>query len=152
MHIIYTIYLMVSQGNVIQWAPNFYILVEYKDHTTMYFGGLKRSGVVLPWNEIIKKHFEADLSDLAISLTWGGYMHNDLDLVNDLGLAYGIYRLDRTDKEDSFMEYINYDFRPSIKSDPFIGIMQYLEEENEVVENIVIAFEEFFPNNGWTFI
>lgn len=147
MHIIYTIYLIEKTENIMQWAPNFYILVEYADSKTMYFGGLKQAGIALPWEKIIEKHFEPNLSDLALSLTWGGYMHNDIKIVNDLGLTYGIYRLDMDNlgNKRTFMEYINFDFEPCVEKDQFSDFAQYLQEEPQIVGEILKVFDDFFP-------
>lgn len=40
-----------------------------------------------------------DIIDLAYSLTWGGYLPDDLDIVRDLGLSYSVYKVDIIDKE-----------------------------------------------------
>lgn len=152
MHMIYTIYLLAKTGDIMEWTPHFHVVVEYEEHTVFYFGKLNYLGNHEPFDQILKKYFYGDFHDLALSLTWGGYLQNDLDIAKDLGFMYSTYKMDITGEERKFYEYRDYDFKPCEETDPFQGILLYLETEMDVVEDIVDLFEVTLAQKGYTFI
>lgn len=152
MHIIYTIYLMAKSGDSMSWAPYFNIIVEYEDHMTLYFGELKYLGKRVPFDKILKKYFEKNFFDLAFSLTWGGYLHNDPDMVKDLGFRYQIYKVDMGREEKEFYEYIDYDFKSCDEVEPFRDMQLFLQTETDAVEDIVHLFEDALPQKGYNFV
>ena len=152
MHMIYTIYLIAKTGNIMDWTPNFYVVAEYEEHTVLYFGKLKYLGNHVPFEQILKKHFYGDYHDLALSLTWGGYLQNDLDIVKDLGFTYSTYKVDIAGEERKFYEYRDYDFKPCDETDPFQDIVLYLQTQTDAVDDIVDLFEVTLAQKGYTFI
>lgn len=152
MHILYTIYLMVSTNNIMEWAPNFYIVIENRDYTTLYFGDMKYTRNVKSFDQIKAEYFGADLFELAFSLTWGGYLHNDLDIAKDLGLVYRVYKVEITKAGENYYEYVDYDFKACDKVCPLDDLRLYLNREKHTVKKIVDLFEKDLQDKGYNFM
>ena len=152
MHIIYSIYLMIKDNNIMNRIPYFHIEVKYEESTAFYFGSLAPFKKGIPLDDVLEKHFEYDLYDLALSLTWGGYLQRDLEIVKDLGLKYCVYKVDIAGNKSQFYEYIDYEFTPCDEVVPFEGMLSYLRTETAVVDDIVNLFDDRLPQKGYTFI
>lgn len=152
MHIIYTIYLIVSSNNITNWAPNFYVTIAYEDCTTLYLGDIKCTGNMKSFDEIKEKYFGKDLFKLAFSLTWGGYLHNDLDIVKDLGLVYSVYKVEITKSGKKYYEYVDFDFKQCDEISPLDGLVTFLNTEITTVKKIIDLFENDLQDKGYNFI
>lgn len=152
MHIIYSIYLMTKDNNIMNWIPYFHIEVEYEEGTVFYFGSLAPFKKGMPLNNILGKYFAYDLYDLALSLTWGGYLQRDLEIAKALGFRYYVYKVENVGEAKQFYEYIDYEFTPCDEVMPFEGMLSYLRTETAVVDDIVNLFEHILPQKGYTFI
>ncbi|MDE7287391.1 MAG: hypothetical protein K2N55_11205 [Lachnospiraceae bacterium] len=152
MHIIYSIYLMIKDNNIMNWIPYFLIEVEYEENAAFYFGSLVPFKKGMPLDKILGKHFAYDLYDLALSLTWGGYLQKDLEIVKDFGFRYDVFKVDLVGDEKLFYEYIDYEFTSCKEVTPFEGMMSYLRTETAIVDDVVDLFENTLPQKGYTFI
>ena len=84
--------------------------MEYPDQTDVYFGEMKHTGNIQDFDSVIEKYFGKTLWDLAFSLTWGGYLPNDVQIAKDLGLGYGVYKTSNTYGKSTYYEYLDYEF------------------------------------------
>ena len=57
MHTLYTLYLIAAHNNIMNWAPCFFIVVEYPDQTDVYFGEMKHTGNIQDFDIVIEKYF-----------------------------------------------------------------------------------------------
>ena len=152
MHTLYTLYLIAAHNNIMNWAPCFFIVVEYPDQTDVYFGEMKHTGNIQDFDSVIEKYFGKTLWDLAFSLTWGGYLPNDVQIAKDLGLGYGVYKTSNTYGKSTYYEYLDYEFTECDEILQMKALTEYFTKNSSVINRIVDLFKTDMPAKGYTFI
>lgn len=152
MHTLYTLYLIAAHNNIMNWAPCFFIVVEYPDQTDVYFGEMKHTGNIQDFDIVIEKYFGKTLWDLAFSLTWGGYLPNDVQIAKDLGLGYGVYKTSNIYGKSTHYEYLDYEFTECDEISSMKALTEYFTQNISVINRIVDLFEKDMPAKGYTFI
>ena len=133
------------------WAPCFFIVVEYPDQTDVYFGEMKHTGNIQDFDIVIEKYFGKTLWDLAFSLTWGGYLPNDVQIAKDLGLGYGVYKTSNIYGKSTHYEYLDYEFTECDEISSMKALTEYFTQNISVINRIVDLFEKDMPAKGYTF-
>lgn len=149
---IYSIYLMATRDEPLRWIPNYYIALEREKGTSLYFGCLKKNNKRPLLTSTIKKYYDDDPYKLFLSLTWGGYEHNDVKIADSLGLKYSTYLCNCDEEDRQFYEYIGYDFVECEPCDPFSFFIDFLNDESELVSDIIYLFEKRTKELGYTII
>lgn len=130
----------------------FFIVVEYPDQTDVYFGEMKHTGNIQDFDIVIEKYFGKTLWDLAFSLTWGGYLPNDVQIAKDLGLGYGVYKTSNIYGKSTHYEYLDYEFTECDEISSMKALTEYFTQNISVINRIVDLFEKDMPAKGYTFI
>lgn len=130
----------------------FFIVVEYPDQTDVYFGEMKHTGNIQDFDSVIEKYFGKTLWDLAFSLTWGGYLPNDVQIAKDLGLGYGVYKTSNTYGKSTYYEYLDYEFTECDEILQMKALTEYFTKNSSVINRIVDLFKTDMPAKGYTFI
>ena len=134
------------------WETFFFIVVEYPDKTDVYFGEMKHTGNIQDFDIVIEKYFGKTLWDLAFSLTWGGYLPNDVQIAKDLGLGYGVYKTSNIYGKSTHYEYLDYEFTECDEISSMKALTEYFTQNISVINRIVDLFEKDMPAKGYTFI
>ena len=92
------------------------------------------------------------LWDLAFSLTWGGYLPNDVQIAKDLGLGYGVYKTSNIYGKSTHYEYLDYEFTECDEISSMKALTEYFTQNISVINRIVDLFEKDMPAKGYTFI
>ena len=101
---------------------------------------------------LIEKYFGKTLWDLAFSLTWGGYLPNDVQIAKDLGLGYGVYKTSNIYGKSTHYEYLDYEFTECDEISSMKALTEYFTQNISVINRIVDLFEKDMPAKGYTFI
>ena len=153
MHTLYTLYLIAAHNNIMNWAPCFFIVVEYPDQTDVYFGEMKHTGNIQDFDIVIEKYFGKTLWDLAFSLTWGGYLPNDVQIAKDLGLGYGVYKTSNIYGKSTHYEYLDYEFTdPSLEGTRFSGQLLKYDDITKAFELLEMTTNVHFTINQNTIL
>lgn len=126
--------------------------MEYPDQTDVYFGEMKHTGNIQDFDIVIEKYFGKTLWDLAFSLTWGGYLPNDVQIAKDLGLGYGVYKTSNIYGKSTHYEYLDYEFTECDEISSMKALTEYFTQNISVINRIVDLFEKDMPAKGYTFI
>jgi len=103
----------------------------------MYYGGLQAEGSPLPFQRLLTKYYDGELSGLLLTMTWGGYEARDADIVEDLGLAYRSFRCDISGGQRDFFVLRDERWRPCGPINHLQLFEEYVEKNEEFVRGIV---------------
>lgn len=113
---------------------------------------MKHTGNIQDFDSVIEKYFGKTLWDLAFSLTWGGYLPNDVQIAKDLGLGYGVYKTSNTYGKSTYYEYLDYEFTECDEILQMKALTEYFTKNSSVINRIVDLFKTDMPVKGYTFI
>ena len=88
--------------------------------------------------EILKRYYVGDIGSLLMSMTWGGYETRDIDILDDLGLAYSSFRCDVVGEERRFYRVINGRWKAAEAAMPFGQFNKYLELNRSLLRTIYL--------------
>jgi hypothetical protein len=138
---VFTIFFAANLENGILYVPEYSIAIEDGGVLRrIYFGELvPTSEDVMPsdtFSKLLAKHYWGDLGMLVMLMTSGGYEHRDVDVLEDLNLAYSSFRCDvEADKRTFFRQQFNrWRSQSSIK--PFEAFFKYLNNNARLVHLI----------------
>lgn len=144
MNIIYSIYLICSSDSGILYIPSYQIEVEFEDEMRMYVGYLNGDFCTVTMSEILKKFWNSNPVELLMTLNWGGYTKNNLEVCEFIGLNYNTMLIKKNEDDLEFFKYVNYKF---IKNEYFNHIENFLLKlsENSILVNEI---NEFFNKHN----
>ena len=128
MNIIYTIFLSNKYVDP-SWFPLYLISFKNGEEEKHYIGYIDTNVFFKKQKNIINimdTYFE-DSGGFFISLTHGGYTHNNLKICKEIGIEYKSMLLEKTDKETIFYKLENHNFtrtKPIDISRIFLRILQ----------------------------
>jgi hypothetical protein len=101
---ILTLYFSTIRDDGILYIPSYHLVVKNPSPTRMYYGGLDSAGNPMGFQKLLEKYYGNSISGLLLTMTWGGRESRDLDIVEDMGLAYRSFRceLDERGGKDFF--------------------------------------------------
>lgn len=155
MHIIYSIYLMATSGkDPITYLPSLFITLFVDGlPQVMYMGYLEAQNTsVLPnLKRTLKECYEEAHSEIAFSLTYGGYNHDDTSVVDSLGLAYTLAKVRFEEDQKEYFVFKNYEFKlienPLNPIEPFF---EFLMNNQNLVDEIIAFFNDEMKDRSIT--
>lgn len=131
-----------SLVEAMRWIPSYYINLEYEGFRTAYFGCLVRNGEKSDLHSVLDNVYDGSASLLLMSLTWGGYQSNDIDVCPLYGLEYANYKCEIDDNDKLFFKFDGYRYRECEEIDPYYEYFQFMSENNGFINEVVEMFEK----------
>jgi len=110
MNLLYTIYLVIKYKTPL-YIPIYTIRVEGESDSEVYLGSFKENGNRPSLQNIIDKYFNGNPSELFISLTWGGYLNQNIRIAEDMGLDYTTFKISKIKQNLKYEIYSNSGYR-----------------------------------------
>lgn len=130
---LFSIYYTIKNiDNQESYLPYYSLSVKNEQGTTLkqYFGCLQENNSSIPFQDIIKKHYDGNIQNLLYTITWGGTDDRDDEILDDAGLSYmSFYHDYDTDKtyalinnkwREHHIETINDYFVDFIRNNPIL--------------------------------
>lgn len=149
MNIIYSIYLIRNSASGILYIPSYQIEVEFDDEFRMYLGYLNGDFNTVTISEILEKFWNSSAFEFLLTLNWGGYSKNNLEVCEFIGYNYRTMLIKKNKSEVNFFKYENYKFVKSEYFNHIENILTKLSENNELVPEIDSFFEKHNMGNGF---
>lgn len=151
MNIIYSIFLILSRPDGFLYVPSYQIEVELENEKRMYIGCL--DGIIkdITLDEIFQSIDGFGEFELFHSLSHGGYLNNNLEICNYIGLSYNTILITvKNNEEKSFYKYEDYKFieMNNFESLPIISFCDQLLENKKLVPEIYSYFRSRDMGNG----
>lgn len=147
---IFTLYLTTSRGDGILYLPSYHVLVNDPKPVRMYFGVLESSNQPLGFRELLDKYYGGDIFGLMTTMSWGGWESRDLEIIEDMGLAYRSYKCEIVDDVGrSFFKLNDGSWQPNQKVDPFALFEEYVRKNEKLVGLIVHKLSERLNGGLW---
>jgi hypothetical protein len=148
MNIIYSIYLISSYPSGILYIPSYHIEVELEDESRMYIGYLDGDLKHVAIDKILKIFWNSNTFEFFMTLTWGGYNKNNLEVCEFIGWNYKTMLIKKKGEERLFFNYKNYRFIESEYFDPIENIFIKLSKNTSLVPEILSFFDKHNIGNG----
>ena len=128
--------------DAMRWIPSYYVNIEGDEIKRSYFGCLVRNENTTSLEEVFKQAYDGGTSEFLFSLTWGGYQSNDIDICPIYGLEYANYMCDIKGEEHTFYKFDGFRYKNCQDIGPYTGVFNFLQENDEFVEELVTLFEQ----------
>lgn len=149
MNIIYSIYLICSESLGALYVPSYNIEVELIDESRIYVGYLDGDFENVSMNEVLAKFWNSNIYEFFMTLNWGGYFKNNLEVCEFIGLDYKTMLIKRQDEGSPlFFNYKNYRFIQSEYFDHLENIFKKLSENKSLIPEILSFFDKHNIGNG----
>jgi hypothetical protein len=148
MNIIYSIYLICSDSMGILYIPSYQIEVELDGESRMYIGYLDGDFKNVSMNEVLAKFWNSSVFEFFMTLNWGGYFKNNLEVCEFIGLDYKTMLIKKKDESIQFFNYKNYRFIESNHFDYLDNTFRMLTENELLVPGILSFFDSHNAGNG----
>ncbi|ARL10622.1 endonuclease NucS domain-containing protein [Burkholderia pseudomallei] len=147
---IMTLYLVISREDGILYLPSFSLIVRNPESVRMYYGCLEPVGKPLGFWELLDKYYEGEISSLLLTMSWGGRESRDLDIMEDMGLAYRLFRCNIVgDVGQDFLVFRDERWRPGDRANPLKFLGKYVEENEKFVSLVVRRISEREDGGLW---
>lgn len=137
-----------SPEEAMRWIPSYYINIDYNSARTAYFGCLIRNGIKSDLQSVFDKVYDGSASQLLMSLTWGGYQSNDIDICPLYGLEYANYKCEIDGEDRIFYRFDGYRYKPCEKTDPYCEYFAFMNENSGFIDEVVEVFESATLTSG----
>ena len=131
-----------SPIEAMQWIPCYYVNIEDENSSTTYFGCLVGSGVERDLQSVLDKAYNGKASNLLMSLMWGGYQSNDIDICPLYGLEYANYKCQRGSGDNQYFKFDGYRYKVCDEIDPYSEFFQFMSERSDFVDDVVKMFDD----------
>jgi len=148
MNIIYSIYLICSEPSGALFIPSYQIAVELEDESRMYIGYIDGNFQSVSIDEILAKFWNSNAFEFFLTLTWGGYCQNNLEICDYIGFEYKTMLVKKKGEERRFYNYKNYRFIESEFFNYLDNIFMKLSENDSLVPEILSFFDNYNTGNG----
>ncbi len=138
---IFTLFFATSKENGILYVPSYSLnVINNENIVRAYIGELasadKKVYDAASFLEVLKKYYSGNVGFLTLSMTWGGYEAQDIDILEDLGLVYTSFRCDAASEERQFFRIVNGRWKPVEQIIPFGLFNDYLERNKDILRTI----------------
>lgn len=146
---ILTIFFAIKTEGV-DYLPRYTLTIKNDDILhRIYFGELAPANdeplEARTFTAILSKYYAGEVGNLALSMTWGGYETRDIEVLEDLNLVYGSFRIDIHGEERQFRHMRNGRWRDVTPIVPFNAFNAYLRA-NEALSRII--YHKLSPRIG----
>lgn len=131
-----------SPLEAMRWIPSYYVNVEYDNVITAYFGCLVRNGKKCELQDVLNRAYDGSASPLLLSLTWGGYQSNDIDISPLYGLEYANFKCEIGGDDRRFFKFDGYRYSACEEIDPYREYFQFMNESADFIEEVVEMFHK----------
>lgn len=131
-----------SQLDAMKWIPSYYVNVEYKEYKTAYFGCLVRNEIVSDLQDVLDGAYDGTASSLLFSLSWGGYLAEDIDIAPMYGLEYANFKCEIKGDDRNFFRFDGYRYKPCKELDPYYDYFQFIDQNPEFIRELIEMFRE----------
>ncbi len=131
-----------SQVEAMKWIPSYSINIKREEFSTAYFGCLVRNGNKLSLQEVLSSAYDGDASFKSLSLTWGGYQTNDIDICPLYGLEYANFKCEVNGNERVFFKFDGYRYKACDDTDPYYEYFQFMHETPDFIQEVVELFSD----------
>ena len=130
---IFTIYYMIKEGDIPSYLPHYTISLDEGNVKRFYYGCLVREGRVSRLDKILRKYYDSDLIRLLMTMRWGGYQPNDVDIMEDLGLVYETYKIEVHNNIPKHFRFKNGRWKINKSADPILEMKNYISDNESVL-------------------
>lgn len=133
-----TLFYSTTRDEGQDYVPSYSVAVKNPDLRRLYYGTPCPSGSPESLDTIVSQFYDGDLAGLLLTMTWGGFEHRDVDIMEALGLAYRSFRCDLDDTGLATTLALRDDrWRPCEPTPPYSQYAQYLEENSDLIYEII---------------
>jgi hypothetical protein len=132
----------------ILYIPSYQIEVELDGESRMYIGYLDGDFKNVSMNEVLAKFWNSSVFEFFMTLNWGGYFKNNLEVCEFIGLDYKTMLIKKKDESIQFFNYKNYRFIESNHFDYLDNTFRMLTENELLVPGILSFFDSHNAGNG----
>lgn len=132
-----TVYFARTKEKYPLYLPDYSITVKKSEVVRVYFGALKENENGISFQELLKKYYNNDITQLLLSMTWGGKDPRDVGILEDMGLSYRSFYvdIDRHSKEFYALKEDRWRHCPPIN--PLVLFQEYLYKNLDLVHQLV---------------
>lgn len=138
---IYRAAISPSALEAMRWIPAYHVNVDGAEIKRAYIGCLVRNENSKSLDEVIAQVYELGVVELLLSLTWGGYQSNDIDICPLYGLEYANFMCEINGDERTFYRFDGFRYRHCQDIDPYEGVFGFMRDNDDFVEAILALFE-----------
>lgn len=132
------LYLALAKENGLLYIPSYRIVVRNPKEVRLYYGVMEPGGSALTLPQILDKYYMGNLEALLMSMTWGGRESRDCDIIEDMGLRYGSYRM-KADNDFPVVETLqNGRWHPAKFCMQEELLAEYMEKNLPLLDQIMI--------------
>jgi hypothetical protein len=129
----------VALGARIQalYVPTYWMnVIDGNDICRSYYGCLMDVGGGISFQQAIKKYYDGTLFGLLFSFTWGGFESRDVQISEDIGLAYRSFRCDIDGDKRSFYIWRDDGWRPTSFVNFVTSVFEFLSQRPELIADL----------------
>lgn len=149
MNIVYSIYLIVTQPSGMLYIPSYQLKVEHKDGFKMYIGYLDGKIESLDMQSLLDKFWNTNALEFLLSLNWGGYQKNNLNICEYIGINYKTKLVTKIDNVLNYYNYENYRFKTAPPFNPIYDFYDIIVNSKQLVPSILNFFEKHKVGTGF---
>ena len=147
---IMTLLLATTKDDGVLYVPSYRLSVHVAGNPVRIYVGELVSGGPEPRSpttflDILKRYYGGDIGSLTMSMTRGGYETRDIDILEDLGLAYSSFRCDIDGEDRRFSRVTNGRWKATKATIPFSQFNEYLKVNRHLLRTI---FYKLAPRIG----
>ena len=137
-----TLYLVAAHQNGFLYLPSYSLVIQTSDFVRVYYGGLEKYGRPIGFRQLIDKYYEGSISPLLFSMTLGGRDSRDLDITEDMGLAYRSWRCDIKGEEREFYSLRDDRWRSCESTNHLDLYLDYVKANEKFVKLVIKRISE----------
>lgn len=138
---ILTLFFLMTQENGILYVPTYSLSVHSDgDIKRVYIGEListdNHAQSPSVFRSIVKKYYQDEVGLVLMNMGSGGYEARDIDILDDIGLAYGTFCCNIEGLERSFLRIKHDRWKIVDPIQPFGELQRYLDKNDRLLEII----------------
>ncbi|MFT3932794.1 MAG: endonuclease NucS [Chitinophagaceae bacterium] len=125
-----------------KWMPLYSLSAKSTSQHFVFLGTFAWNKQIPVFKELLKKYYEDDPFNIILPLNWGGFEENCDEILEDLGLSYVSFKVERLADKDMYYQYDNYKFVPVDKIHNELD--DFLVESEEFMFGIIDAYKQHY--------
>lgn len=131
-----------SPLEAVRWVPAYLINIESGTNQRTYFGALVQNNEKASLQEVLEKAYDGTPKELLLSLNWGGYQENDIDITPIYGLEYTNYLCDITEGKKKYYCFDGFRYKVTNEIDCYSEVFEFMNNNASFVDEIVSLFKD----------